>query len=152
MTHDELYNALLDRLNTLIPARLELREGCEFFWQANHKDYTGHYKIVDVCPKKEIEEYIAVYQERYRGEDTAKFDGRLKTEDCFVILGTPPTLQEILLVLKDCWASKPLKISVDGSYIKVCSSAYTHLFSYDLTKLLKDQETSALQAIYDLLV
>lgn len=160
-THDELYNAIRTRLNTLIPARLELRFGCEVHF---YSEPLGHVnEIVKTNDDDEVCHDVLCFNAgdfEEKGMPTRLDTGFLDEEHGWAlygkILGTPPTMQEILLAI-----GKDLDF-VDTRHKKAGMIFFrrhfgfekepTNAVHYNLKKSVKDQETSTLQAIYDLLV
>lgn len=133
-THDELYNKIRTRLNALIPSRLELRFGCEVLTDGEVM-VTRHWNTsndsLDVYAPGRIDDFHHEFN-LYPNE--------------YIVLGTPPTLQEILLAL-DLVSADIIKISANMMRIEVNEKVAI----YNLSKPVKEQETSTLQAIYELI-
>ncbi len=167
-----IYEKIRERLNELIPSRLKLKVGCEFevidegVWH-----FSGHWTNPKSPIRYENEGYMLVKHgmgwsghECETKEVYTVSDGNDVQNENIKVLGTPPTLQEVLLAL----AKTPHIYDVE---VEVCTAGYTNKpirceivarwdtsengvptrILYDLTKDLKDQSEETLQSILRLL-
>lgn len=159
-THDELYNAIRERLNEMIPERLKLKFGCEVRLFSDYidtatvlwgecvqcKKHKGNLQE-DCYQECELVEGCELYANYYgENESTTEPYSVFVPKEKLEILGTPPTLQEILLAL-DLVSADIIKISANMMRIEVNEKVAI----YNLSKPVKEQETSTLQAIYELI-
>lgn len=142
MQNTEAYNTLRDLLNKAIPSRLELKFGCDVYCEQAIEDENGN----------ECDLYGTYI--RGQGEDTEVMfenaQGELMVLPALVTdnLGTPPTLQETLMVLGDEYCF------IQGEICRVADDigwSETYGVAYDLTKPVSKQSEETLRAIINLL-
>lgn len=131
----QAYEALRQRRNELIPEALKLRFGCEVrrFHNTDPEYFCGFEGGIPKIVR------VGQHYDFYR-------DGK------FTVLGTPVTLQELLLMLKD----KKIQLQSNGVLQEVSGDTYetevaTILCNYDLMKSVSGQGVRTLQAVLALL-
>lgn len=146
-----MYEQIRKRIVELVPELLELKEGCWIFNEQAIEfdgcvevDLEG--KLIEVNEDKEEVYYLVRYENPYNDEDLQHW---LSKEEIQEILGTPPTLQDLLLAIDRTFES-PSNFQIDATgYIRLYDSAYYTKKSngmsgdfeiprYDLTKSLKE--------------
>lgn len=154
-TKDELNNAIRDRLNTLIPNRLNIAPGCELFCFDNSGAIekkilvTGTEKrCKQTCSKCTVSCEVTYP----RMEKPMLFRELLSFSelgDC-QSLGKPPELREVLLAMGNRYA-----ISAEGMWLRYDPiyfwRAPIRMPHYDLTVPIQDQSIETLTSILELL-
>ncbi len=139
------YNEIRDILNKRFPDRLELKFGCEV--QKSKQEYFSGITDKDIYTIYTTSGYklhcldcnMNVYHSYIKGE-IAK------------ILGTPPTLQEILRAIHfTAQTTTKDDKAIDSTGMFRDADSGGRLFQYDLTLPLQEQSEETLQSIYELI-
>lgn len=96
-TQQQLYSTLREKMNELLPERLELKFGCEVIpYRREYEKGVQPLTILDVRNVNEMRGTTCeVYKKNENGVGNVSYESHLDLR----ILGTPVTLQEILRVL-----------------------------------------------------